>query len=119
MTALLQNETLLWYEIESVLGEGGFGITYAGLDTNLQRRVAIKEFFPRQWCTRDTVRQVVVPHSATTKDLFEWGLQRFLREAQTLALFHHPNIVQVRAAFEQNQTATSVRLTSHSCPISI
>ncbi|MEX2481343.1 MAG: EAL domain-containing protein [Gammaproteobacteria bacterium] len=106
-TILPQSQKLLWYVIESVLGEGGFGITYAGFDTNLQRRVAIKEFFPRQWCARDTLLQVV-PHSETTKDLFVWGLRRFLQEARTLAHFYHPNIVQVRTAFEHNGTAYMV-----------
>lgn len=33
------------YRIEGILGQGGFGITYLGWQTRLNRRVAIKEFF--------------------------------------------------------------------------
>ena len=34
------------YIVLDVLGEGGFGITYLGLDTTLERKIAIKEYFP-------------------------------------------------------------------------
>ena len=38
------------YMVGAVLGEGGFGITYIGIDTTLSKRVAIKEFYP--FCRR-------------------------------------------------------------------
>mgnify|MGYP005737952425 CR=1 FL=1 len=38
---------LHWYSVEGVLGQGAFGITYKGTDTNLQKSVAIKEYCPR------------------------------------------------------------------------
>ena len=41
------------YRIVRVLGQGGFGITYEGVQTGLNRRVAIKEFFMSDYCERD------------------------------------------------------------------
>ena len=93
-----------WYEVESVLGRGGFGITYLAHDTNLNHRVAIKEFLPTELAVR-TSDQTVHPLSAEYDEVFKWGLSRFIEEAQTLARFNHPNIVPVRSVFEANNTA--------------
>ena len=41
------------YKIESILGQGGFGITYQALQTGLNRQVAIKEFFMKDYCERN------------------------------------------------------------------
>ena len=98
---------LLWYRITGVLGEGGFGITYAAVDTNLHHHVAIKEYFPRSMCARDTMLDVRVRNDGSIPS-YDWGLRRFIDEARTLAHFRHPNIVQVRTAFEKNQTAYMV-----------
>ena len=40
------------YCIESVLGQGGFGITYLATQEILERKVCIKEFFMRDFCSR-------------------------------------------------------------------
>lgn len=44
---LLLNKT---YSVGACLGEGGFGITYLGFDVNLEKKVAIKEFFLSGYC---------------------------------------------------------------------
>ncbi len=92
-----------WFEIEKVLGQGGFGITYLAHDTNLNRSVAIKEYLPSELAVRvndSTVQPISEERGAT----FAWGLDRFLREGQTLAKFKHPNIVAVHTLFEDNNT---------------
>ena len=93
------------YRIESVLGQGGFGITYLAIDTMLNRRVAIKEFFPRDCAARDNTVIVKAAGNKDDRDQFKEGLTRFLAEARVLALFDHPNIVPVRRFFEANGTA--------------
>ena len=101
--ALHPNARLHWYEIKSILGQGGFGITYLAFDTNLKKQVAIKEYLPVEFSIRDA-SDTVLPISQNHDKIYRWGLQRFLEEAQTLARFRHPNIVQVRTFFEHNNT---------------
>jgi len=105
--ALPAGHTLHWYRIESVLGQGGFGITYLARDTNLNHEVAIKEYLPTDLATR-TEDSSVMPISDTQSETYGWGLHRFINEAQTLVKFRHPNIVQVVAVFEANNTAYMV-----------
>ncbi|MGR9106525.1 MAG: protein kinase domain-containing protein, partial [Gammaproteobacteria bacterium] len=98
-----------WYEIHSVLGQGGFGITYAAIDTNLQTKVAIKEFFPSELAIRTHSGTVTITaQGGESRKLYDWGLTSFLREAQTLAKFKHRNIVFVYSVFEANNTAYMV-----------
>ena len=105
--ALPPGYKLHWYEIESVLGQGGFGITYLARDTNLEKQVAVKEFLPTDLAVR-THDSSVQPLSQGHTDTYGWGLARFITEAQTLAKFRHPNIVQVHSVFEGNNTAYMV-----------
>ena len=98
---------LHWFQIESILGVGGFGITYLARDGNLKRSVAIKEFLPSDLSVRRE-DSTVEPVSENESETFRWGLDRFLSEARTLARFQHPNIVGVHSVFEANNTAYMV-----------
>ena len=92
------------YEIQGVLGSGGFGITYKARDCNLGKSVAIKEYLPSDFAVRDG-RTTVKPKSNASKDDYDWGLTRFLDEARTLARFDHPHINKVLRYFQDNGTA--------------
>ena len=105
--ALPNGYALHEYRIESVLGVGGFGLTYLATDGNLNLRVAIKEYLPGEFAMRNA-DSTVEPHSGANTDSFLWGLQRFMEEAKTLASFRHPNIVRVMRFFEANQTGYMV-----------
>jgi serine/threonine protein kinase len=105
--ALRTGLKLHWYEIFSVLGQGGYGITYLGRDTNLNKSVAIKEYLPRELAIRDG-NNTVQPRNGEQGEFYRIGLKRFIKEAQTLARFKHPNIVQVQSFFESNNTAYMV-----------
>ncbi len=98
---------LHWYEINQVIGRGGFGITYLAHDQNLDRSVAIKEFMPEDFATRES-DSTVNPKTGEHKTLYDWGLERFISEARILAKFNHPNIVRVLSVFEENNTAYMV-----------
>lgn len=96
------------YEIESILGHGGFGITYKARDVSLGSAVAIKEYLPQELAIRDRGDHSVSPKSAGDGDSYRWGLERFLEEARTLARFKHPNIVRVVRYLQANSTGYTV-----------
>lgn len=88
------------YRVERVLGAGGFGITYLAEEVPLARMVTIKEYFPVDFAIRD-VKQGAQPRSEDCTGDYQWGLDRFLDEARTLARFDHPNIVRVYRFFRE------------------
>jgi len=90
------------YEINGILGKGGFGITYKGKDKVLQREVAIKEFFPHG-CTR-TEDNVQKPLDIEASD-FQKFKQRFHTEAKILGRIKNSNVVDIYEYTEQNKTA--------------
>ena len=77
------------YLIGNSIGEGGFGITYIGMDLNLEVRVAIKEYYPQGFALRDnrTNDSTVWPCSENTQAFFEEGREKFINEARTIAKF--------------------------------
>lgn len=105
--ALLPGAHLEEFLIEKVLGAGGFGITYLARDTSLGRQVVIKENLPTQFAWRETATGTVRPRHSTSADAqdYEWSMQNFLREAETLASMDYPGIVRVLRKFETNGTA--------------
>ncbi len=94
------------YIIGRVLGQGGFGITYAAWDDRNAERVAVKEFFPHEIANRAEGSFPVQPYTDERREYFEQGRNKFLAEAKTLAEFRgNKNIVQVYSYFEENNTA--------------
>lgn len=95
------------YQIDAVLGQGGFGITYLAKDVNLNAKVAIKEYLPEDFAYRCNDRSVSARRPEDS-DFYQTGLDSFLVEARTLATFRHPNIVRVARFFEAHRTAYMV-----------
>lgn len=90
------------YKIDRVLGQGGFGITYAATHTVLNSKVAIKELFPEGTARQGTT---VAPPGTLGGGGWQELKKSFILEAQTVARFNHPAIVRVMDIFEENGTA--------------
>ena len=105
--ALPSGYALQEYRIERLLGAGGFGLTYLAIDTNLNLRVAIKEYLPSDIAIRNPDHSVA-PNSSPVAEDFMWGKRRFLDESRTIASFRHPNIVRVMRFFEAKGSAYMV-----------
>lgn len=100
--ALLHGGT---YKIICQISSGGFGITYEAEHVMLQKRVAIKEFFVKDFCNRDAATSRVTVGTQSKVALVNKLRHKFMEEAKTLSTFHHPNIVHVSDVFEENGTA--------------
>lgn len=90
------------YKLLKVLGKGGFGITYLGLHTGLNKKVAIKEYFPKDSFRRQS-DGTQVSYSNTGEN--RKNIERFLKEARIMAELKHKGVVSVSDVFEENATA--------------
>lgn len=104
----LQPNTLLQggkYKIVRFISSGGFGCTYEAEHVMLHKKVAIKEFFVKDFCNRDeTTSQISVGINSKTA-LVDKLRVKFVEEAQSICALEHPNIVHVFDVFEENGTA--------------
>ncbi|PWL67377.1 MAG: hypothetical protein DBY27_08600 [Clostridiaceae bacterium] len=93
------------YMIGRQLGQGGFGITYIGMDTTLLQTVAIKEYFPFGAVRRNDRNEIELYDEKYRKD-YEKGLESFLCEGRILARFSNLTaVVGVKNFFHENNTA--------------
>lgn len=95
------------YLLGRVLGAGGFGITYIGMDLVLKLKVAVKEYFLMNHVSRTTsTGMLVFSYPGTYAHSFQEGKLRFLEEARVLAKMDKLEaIVGVKDFFEENNTA--------------
>ena len=104
----LQPQTTLQcgkYRIISTLGQGGFGITYLAEQVMLGRKVAIKEFFYKEYCDREEGTSHVTLGTQSNRETVMRFREKFLKEARTISQLDHPNIIKIHDIFEENNTA--------------
>src|SRR3954465_1266638 len=92
LVALAAGRMIGRYEVVSVLGQGGFGITYRARDVQLGREVAIKEYLPSALAIRQD-GATAPPRPTTMADVFGWGRERFVTEARPLASLHRATAI--------------------------
>lgn len=95
------------YIVGKMLGQGGFGITYVGWDIALERKVAIKEYYPSGQVSRNPgSRGLTWYTSVQSQQAKQNGTQMFLKEARKMSKVDDiPNVVRVRDLFQENETA--------------
>ena len=93
------------YRIERVLGQGGFGNTYVGYNTEFEETVAIKEFFMKGVTERDETTSAVSVSNSDNIQQFEEQKEKFKKEARRLRKLKNEHIVKVHDLFEENGTA--------------
>ncbi len=93
------------YRIIRYINSGGFGCTYEAEPVMLQKRVAIKEFFVKDFCNRDETTAQVTVGITSKQGLVEKLRKKFVEEAQAIFDLQHPNIIRVLDVFEENGTA--------------
>ena len=97
------------YTVGTVIGAGGFGVTYIGWDESLNRKVAIKEYFPSSLSTRIPGQTVISAFSGEKQQIFNHGKERFIEEARLLMQFTgEEGIVSVYNVLEANGTVYMV-----------
>ena len=93
------------YQVNSLIGSGGFGNTYLATQVTLGRKVAIKEFFMKEFCERDeSTSQVIIPTEGS-RLIVDRYRQKFLKEAQMIASLRNEHIIKIYDIFEENNTA--------------
>lgn len=93
------------YQIIDILGQGGFGTTYLAFQHGLNRKVAIKEFFMKDFCQRGEETTIVTMGTDSSRDMVAQFKKKFIKEAQTIAGLNDNHIIRIHDIFEENATA--------------
>lgn len=93
------------YEIVKVLGQGGFGITYLVRHIMLDTYYAVKEFFPQDYCNRDSTTSHITVATQANTELVSRLRNRFVTEARNMTRLKHSGIISIHDIFEENGTA--------------
>ena len=95
------------YIVGKMLGQGGFGITYIGWDLAMERKVAIKEYYPSGQVSRNPGSWDLTWYTnEQSRQARQNGMQMFLKEARKMSKVDNlTNVVRVRDIFQENETA--------------
>ncbi len=94
------------YLVGRVLGQGGFGITYIGMDLLLEIKVCIKEYYPSGLASRNSSVSNEIRWEQGGEDSRRTGSSSFLQEARKMAqLSNIPSVARVQDMFLENNTS--------------
>lgn len=90
------------YKIKEVLATSKLSIVYLAENINNEKRLIVKEFFPKEMALRDLDNRTIINRLPSTKQKFEGLKEIFLNEAVIMQQINHPNIVKYAEHFEEN-----------------
>ena len=94
------------YLLASVLGMGGFGVTYLAYDMAESKKVAVKEFFPKGYAVREAGETRVGIATPEAISSFNHWLKAFVEEARILLRIKSLHgVVKLEDFFQANNTA--------------
>ncbi len=106
--ALAAGTHLDCYEVIKLIAGGGFSLIYLAQDEDEPDRVVIKEYLPKKLGVRDEGAKLVRVVAEEKRHSFAQGKRLFYKEAKVLSQIQHPNIVNIRNFFLDNDTAYMV-----------
>lgn len=104
---------LLKYEIMQVIREDSFGFTYLIKEISNKQKYIVKEFFPKEFVTRNDENKMIMKVSSDIDKLttFNYMQNFFTREAHTLeklSTLNHPNIIRVDKVMKNINNTTYI-----------
>ena len=107
------------YVIGRAIGSGGWGITYLAYDTEQEKSVAIKEYYPMNIAVRAADNVTLEPLTSVQKPEFLRGAENFEKEAEILSqLKDETDVIRIYNTFRQNGTIYYVMEYVHGVTIS-
>ena len=103
-TQLKQGRYIAGLSIDS----GKYNITYIGCDVQTKQKVVIKEYFPREYCSRQKNSNQVEVKRESASGMFEQGCEEFSRNGQEMFLTKIPGMVRMRELFAENGTVYEI-----------
>lgn len=90
------------------MDSGKYNITYIGCDVQTKQKVVIKEYFPREYCSRQKNSNQVEVKRESASGMFEQGCEEFSRNGQEMFLTKIPGMVRMRELFAENGTVYEI-----------
>ena len=105
------------YKVVRFIKSGGFGCTYEAMHMVSGKRVAIKEFFVKDFCNRDEETGSISVGTRSKVALVDRLRKKFVDEASALSSLNHVGIVDVFSLFFENETAYYVMAYIDGCSL--
>ncbi|MBA2483649.1 MAG: serine/threonine protein kinase [Nitrosomonas sp.] len=102
---LPENTRIGVYEIKNVLKIDPINIAYYAWNHHLNERVVVYEYFPGDFAVRGVDGLAVEPKFSSDRENFDYGLNAFLKQGDTLIRIEHSNIAGTENVLQINGTA--------------